>query len=385
MTSAAPHDYDAVIAGGGIVGTACALTLAQRGLSVALVERDILGGGATAAGMGHVVVMDDSEAQFALTRRSQELWHELATSLPASAEFETTGTIWVAADEEELAEAERKHVYLRDRSVPSRLLSSGELSALEPNLRPGLAGGLLVSDDAVVYPPVVALHLSHELQALGCKVITGHITQFAHGEARLEGGSRIRSPRLVNALGAEAPAITPAIPVKKRKGHLAITDRYPGFIRHQLVELGYLKSAHAVTSDSVAFNVQPRKTGQILIGSSRQYGNENPAVNHTVLASMLQRAKLYMSGINELEIIRIWTGFRAATPDKLPLIGPVPGDDTLWLATGHEGLGITTALGTAELLACALTGAEPLISPKPYLPARFETLNDRDTEYQENV
>ena len=74
MNTTTPQRFDAVIAGGGIVGAACALACAQAGLRVALVERDVLGSGATAAGMGHIVVMDDSEAQFALTRRSQHLW-----------------------------------------------------------------------------------------------------------------------------------------------------------------------------------------------------------------------------------------------------------------------------------------------------------------------
>jgi glycine/D-amino acid oxidase-like deaminating enzyme len=350
------------------------------------VERDFAGCGATAAGMGHIVVMDDSEAQFALTRRSQQLWHTLSTSLPASAEYETRGTIWVAADEEELAEAVRKRAYLQDRGVPSRVLSSTELHALEPNLRSGLAGGLLVPEDAVVYPPVVALHLTKQLQALGSDVIKGRIVKrLSEGEAALDDGTVLRAPRLVNALGADAGDCTPGLPVKKRKGHLAITDRYPNFVHHQLVELGYLKSAHSLSSDSVAFNVQPRQTGQILIGSSRQYGNSDLAVNQQILSAMLRRAELYLPGIGALSVIRVWTGFRAATPDKLPLIGPVPGDPTVWLATGHEGLGITTAMATGELIAAAFTSNAPPIAPEPYLPARFEQMRSQNIAIPQEI
>jgi len=369
------QSYDAVIAGGGIVGAATALACAQAGLRVALVERDFMGGGATAAGMGHIVVMDDSEAQFALTRRSQQLWQAVSASLPAGAEYEARGTLWVAADDEELAEAARKQAWLAARDVPARLLSREELKALEPNLRDGLAGGLLVPEDAVVYPPVVALHFAREAQKLGATIISGQaVSRLADGEAVLADGTSLRAPRLVNALGAEAARLTPGLPIRKRKGHLAITDRYPGFVRHQLVELGYLKSAHSVSGDSVAFNVQPRATGQMLIGSSRQYGNEDCEINQPLLSAMLRRAALYLPAIANLSVIRIWTGFRAATPDKLPLIGASTTDPTVWLATGHEGLGITTALATAELLAAEFTGSQPAIAPETYLPARYALL-----------
>ncbi len=63
--------FDAVIVGGGIVGTACALAFSRSAMRVALVERSEIGAGATAAAMGHVVVLDDSPAQLALTRYSQ--------------------------------------------------------------------------------------------------------------------------------------------------------------------------------------------------------------------------------------------------------------------------------------------------------------------------
>ncbi len=127
------------------------------------------------------------------------------------------------------------------------------------------------------------------------------------------------------------------------------------------MELGYLKSAHATTEDSVAFNLQPRSTGQLLIGSSRQFEAEESGVQQGILSRMLERAVWYVPGLGELSVLRLWTGFRAATPDKLPLIGGWPGDDTVYLATGHEGLGITTSLGTAKLLTDLLKGREPAL------------------------
>jgi glycine/D-amino acid oxidase-like deaminating enzyme len=158
--------------------------------------------------------------------------------------------------------------------------------------------------------------------------------------------------------------------VKKRKGHLVITDRYPGFLRHQLVELGYLKSAHSVTADSVAFNIQPRRTGQLLIGSSRQFEVDHAGVDESIVKRMLARAVEYLPSLAKLSALRTWTGFRAATPDKLPLIGPSPEHGGLYLATGHEGLGITTSLATAKLLVDQIVNREPAIPLEPYAPSR---------------
>jgi glycine/D-amino acid oxidase-like deaminating enzyme len=367
----ASASFDVAIAGGGIVGCACALACAQRGFRVALVERDVLGGGATAAGMGHIVVMDDSEAQFALTRYSQQLWRGL--SMSSVAEYAQTGTLWIAVDSEEMEAAERKHALYTERGVPCRLLTASGMEAAEPNLARGMAGGLLVVEDAVVYPPVAALEMARRAERMGARVITGQtVKAIGNGHMALDDGTELRADRLVLALGADATTLLPALPIRKRKGHLVITDRYPGFVHHQLIELGYLKSAHSSTGNSVAFNVQPRPTGQLLIGSSRQYDAEESGVDRQILSAMLDRAARYMPTLRGLNAIRVWTGFRAATPDKLPLIGPAPGDETLWLATGHEGLGITTALATAALLACAFTGDTPAIAREPYLPGRFQ-------------
>ena len=365
-------NYDVVIVGAGIVGAACADEFARRSMKVAVVDRDVVGSGATAAGMGHIVVMDDSEAQFALTRYSQRLWQGLRGELPAQVEYEQCGTIWVAADEEEMTEVHRKHHFYASRAVPTEILDAGRLRELEPNLRDGIAGGLLVSEDVVLYPPCTARFLMERAQKNGARLFLGApAAKIASGRVVRADGSEVAGKTIVNAAGAWSPELTPGIEVKKRKGHLLITDRYPGFLRHQLVELGYLKSAHSVSSDSVAFNVQPRQTGQILIGSSRQYGAEHKEIDQMILARMLQRAQEYMPWLASMSAVRTWTGFRAATPDKLPLIGPSLTDKSVFLATGHEGLGITTSLATARILVDHITGARPEFPIEPYLPSRY--------------
>jgi glycine/D-amino acid oxidase-like deaminating enzyme len=365
--------YDVLILGAGIVGCASALECIHAGLRVAIVEPGAIGGAATAAGMGHIVVMDDSPAQLALTRYSRALWNQLRNQLPLGVEYEQRGTIWVAADEEELNEVHKKQVAYADSGIESQILDAHALADAEPNLRSGLAGGLLVAEDAVIYPPVAAQFFLDQALRAGAELIQGNAArQIAHELVTLEDGSEYGAKWIVVATGADK-ILLPWLPIEKRKGHLLITDRYPGFLHHQLVELGYLKSAHSIKSDSVAFNIQPRSTGQLLVGSSRQYGNDDPATEAKMLRAMLHRACEYMPALASLSSIRTWTGFRAATPDKLPLIGPTA-DPSIFLAAGFEGLGITNAPGAARLLVDALLGRTSEIDPSPYYPVRFSSL-----------
>jgi glycine/D-amino acid oxidase-like deaminating enzyme len=368
------QSFEVLIVGAGIVGAACALELAAAGISVGVIERDMPGSGATAAGMGHIVVMDDSAAQLALTCYSRALWDAFAQDAPERYEYARCGTIWVAADDEELRAVEQKQRIYSASGVASEILDARTLHTLEPQLRPDLAGGLLVAGDSVVYPPrSAALLVERALQA-GATLIAGHAARIESGGVRLADGSLVSAGAVVLANGLRSVDLAPELPIRAKKGHLAITDRYPGFVRHQLVELGYIKNAHTSSGDSVAFNVQPRATGQLLIGSSRQFDVQTNELDQPILSEMLVRARSYLPKLGSLSIIRVWTGLRAATPDGLPLIGPHPQRHGVWLATGHEGLGITTALGTAKLLAAQLLGHAQEIPVEPYLPSRIQAM-----------
>lgn len=370
---------DVIIVGAGIVGAACARALAANGVRVTLLESRFPGCGASAAGMGHVVVMDDSPAQLALTGRSRRLWDDLAVDLPPEAEFRRAGTLWVAADDAEMDEARQKSRRLAGVGIVSHVLDDVELSRCEPNLKAGLAGGLLVPDDAVVYPPpavaaLVAAAVAHGATFLHNTPVRAVVSVGASaGGVHLADGRVLHGDAVVVATGAEAVRLLPGLPVRPRKGHLVITDRVPGFLTRQVIELGYVKRAHDVGTDSVAFNVQPRATGQLLIGSSRQIDVTSRDIDHAILRTMLDRCVDYMPGLAALPAIRAWTGFRAATPDGMPLVGPWPHVPGVWLATGHEGLGITTSLATAELLAAQLVGTLPVLDETAFLPTRYRT------------
>ena len=371
--------FDIIIVGAGIVGAACAAECAAGGLKVLVIDAGCIGGGVTACGMGHLVVMDDSPAQLAMTRYSRDLWRQFAAEspgLPADVEFDPCGTLWVAADEEEIAEVHRKKKLCDENDIPAEIWDAKQLAPGEPKLRPGLAGALRLREDGVLFPPCGG-SLSHRTrQALRRGGSTGCPRSVPSPNGRRparrwhKNSLQHRHQRRRQLLAAPGQRWG-VIPVKKRKGHLAITDRYPGYVHHQIVELGYLKSAHSVSSDSVAFNIQPRKTGQILIGSSRQYDADSLAVDTHILARMIHRAQEYMPDVGTLSAIRVWTGHRPATPDKLPLIGPSIESPHIWLATGHEGLGITTSTGTGRLIADLILRRPTAIPAEPYSPSRY--------------
>lgn len=361
--------YDVVVIGAGIVGAACAHFLVREGLRVAVLEKGVVGGGATAAAMGHLVAMDDSPAQLALTKLSLQLWKEVLHELPASAEYRQPGTLWIADSEAEMAEVRRKYEVYSSAGLACEILDGAALAEAEPELR-RLFGALRVSGDGVIYPPAATQFLLQGVAGQGTLLTDCSVASIDGSTVRLGDGTRISAGYIVNAAGCWATELTPEISMRRRKGHLVLTDRYPGFLRHQVVELGYLQSAHSVMTDSVAFNVQPRATGQVLIGSSRQYSDESPAVDEGVVRRIIERACEYMPGIAKLSVLQAWTGFRAATPDKLPLIGPSQSNPKVLLATGHEGLGITASMATGLLITDMILQRGSPIAREPYLPSR---------------
>lgn len=358
---------EVIVIGAGIVGAACAWRLAKRGLRVTLVDDGQPG--ATAAGMGHLVCMDDDPAELALSAWSLRLWRELTPQLPEDCAWRGCGTLWLAERDDEMATAREKQRQMAALAIRSELQTAAQVAQREPMLRSGLAGGLWVPDDSIVYAPNAARWFIAD---------AGERLTHLHDRARaidepavlLHSGKRLQAAAIVIACGLGANTLLEESWLRAKKGQLAITERQRTPVRHQLVELGYGASAHA-GGTSVAFNVQPRPTGQLLIGSSREFDNTNRALDLPLLGTMLTRARHFLPSIADLTIIRSWSGYRAASLDGNPLIGPHPSRRGIWLALGHEGLGVTTAPATAHLLAAQLLEEPGPVKPDAWLPSRL--------------
>ena len=369
--------YDAIVVGAGIVGAACAHTLLLEGLHVALVDASTPGAGVTGAGMGHLVALDESEDELALCLLSLRLWDAFMAAHPGVGEPSRCGTLWVAEDEHQWQEAQQRAARLSERGWQAQALSGAQVARLEPALRPGLFGGVRVARDSVVYPPAVADFLARQLaQQGGSLYLNKSVTSLSDGALTLAGGQRLAARHIVIAAGLGAARLLPELPVFARKGHLAITDRYPGRLSHQIVSMNYGQAALGADALEVAANVQPRASGQWLVGSCRQDGQLDGAVDPAVLGALLRSAIALLPSLADMRIVRAWTGMRPATPDGRPIIGAHPRRPGLWLAAGHEGLGATTAFASARLLADQIMGKTCAIDALPYAPARFAAMHE---------
>lgn len=227
-------------------------------------------------------------------------------------------------------------------------------------------------NDGVVAPAAAANFFFDQAIRAGAVLLRGHAAVRASGgTVQLDEGSTHTAAHIVIATGADI-RLVPSVPMIQRKGQLLLTVPSPDLLHHQVVELGYLRSANQLTGESIAFNIQPRRTGEILIGSSRQSNNCDPSVDQPLLQRMVERAYTFMPALAGLATSRTWAGFRAATPDKIPYLGPTD-DPSVLLAMGFEGLGITTAPAAARLLLDHILQCPSAIDLTPYLPARITT------------
>lgn len=385
---------DVVVVGGGIIGCAVVQHLAQllpASTRIVLLDRGPIAGGTSGSCMGHLMVTPDDAQEYAFTRHSLQLWRDLHEA-QGGFDYNPTGALYLAdaaEDVELFAVLQRQFAAQGDRA---EILDQKQLRELEPGLADDLPGALFYPGDGVVLPmPACGAMLAEAKRRNEHVVVRPHCA--LHGVRRdgerIAGVDTARGPiatrLLVNATGVWAPEVAAlaglsGLPIVPRAGNLAITGHHVSPIRTQLLEISYIRFAHgaakvdpARTDDpgGHAVNMQPQTNGSCLIGSTRQFRGHDRTLNRELLHRSLLRAQRYAPRLAAAPIVRTWVGLRPYSLDKHPLIGPWPPVPGLWIAAGHEGLGISLAPITGRLLAQQIAGVPTEIEHRPYLPARF--------------
>ncbi len=375
----------AVVIGAGIIGAACARSLAMAGVDVVIVDRGAAASGTTAHGEGNILVSDKAPgpelvmAQYAAAmwpRLARALADELGDSFP-SIEFESKGGLVVATTQAGASPLSAFASTQRDAGVDAKEITVAEALRLEPHLNPAITAAVHYPQDSQVHPVIVAEALLASARRRGATVLqnTRIAAPILNSDGELVGvitdRGKLRADVVVNAAGPwsgeMARTLGVELPVMPRQGMILVTSRMTQRVFHKVYDADYVG---AVASGDAALQtssvVESTASGNVLIGSSRQQLGFDDRLRVDTLSQIAAKALRLFPFLAGQAIVRTYGGFRPFMPDHLPLISKdhrLPG---LWHATGHEGAGIGLAPVTGELLAAMVTGAQPPFDPAPY-------------------
>jgi glycine oxidase len=369
-TAPATTRFDVAVVGGGIIGLACAWRAAQRGMSVAVLERDRLGGGASqvAAGMLAPVTEADfgEDSLLELNLAAAERWPSFAAELGQASGIacglRESGALVVAADRDDAEELQRLGQLHRSLGLPSRWISGRDARALEPGLSPRVRGAIDAPSDGHVDPVATvralteacrraSVELREQVEVAELVGEGGRVAGVATATGRVAAGTVVVAAGAWSAgLAAHAP---PVRPVKGQIAALRAAD--PALAPRRIVRTPrcYLLA---------------REDGRVVLGASVEERGFDRTTTADGVFHLLEAAREVLPDVGELEWRGVRAGLRPGTPDNLPAIGPGRVEGLVW-ATGHFRNGVLLAPLTADLVADLLDGTgDP---PRAVDPERF--------------
>jgi glycine/D-amino acid oxidase-like deaminating enzyme len=372
---------EVAVVGAGIVGAATAWELHARGVDVALLDRGEVSGATTGLGEGNVLCSDKAPGpELELTLAGLRVYDELEETVGEEARIRRKGALVVHRQEASWAAEAARVERLRAAGAHGCLVEVADMREMEPELTGDVAGASFFPADLQCAPRAIAralaaavprVHTALEVQ--GVVVEHDRLVGLRTSEGPLRCAAAVIAAGPWSRALAEAAGI--ALPLEPRKGQLvrlAAPRRDERFIRHKVVEAGYLGSvASAEVGLEVTTVLETTWEGDVLVGSSRERRGFDLSVDDAVSDAMLEQGFALMPGLRALARDAAWAGLRPWLPDHLPAIGPSGAVAGLWLATGHEGAGVALGPVTGRLVAQLYAGERPVVDPAPFSPDRF--------------
>lgn len=409
-----------VIVGGGVVGVACAYWLAKAGHTVTLIDQGRVGGGCSHGNCGYVSpshvlplaepgaigrvlasmmtetspfhvkprldpallgwllrfavrcrtrpMLESARGVNALLKSSAALYQKLLADEQIDCDWQDHGMFFVFETEKAFdAYATTDRLLSEKFDCPATRHDGNELVKLEPAVRPGLAGAYHYACDKHVRPDRLMAAWKGVLERMQVRIVEETpVRQFRieHGRAvavETTGGD-MAADHFVLATGAWSPRFARQLgcrlPIQPGKG-LSITMARPA----QCPKYPMMFMEHKV-------GVTPFRDGYRL-GSTMEFAGYDTSINPRRLALLSGSAARYLHTPMGEPIEETWYGWRPMTPDSRPIIDRAPALGNVWIAAGHNMLGLSMATGTGQLVSELVTGQPPHLDPAPYAVGRW--------------
>lgn len=349
--------YDVAVIGGGVMGCAAALRLAEGGMSVALLERENIGAGASGVNAGTLSLQVKRLSLLEYAIRGSRLWSRMHQSLGHDLHFRQPGGLNLAFTDKEADTLIQRSKERRVAGLPIEIIDSRRALEIEPHLTDRIAAAAFCPLDGFVDANVVSrafrkalldagvsLHERFAVQAIG---------QAPQGFDLHNGEKSLSARRIVLAVGAWSAELLAKLgidlPIAWRVNQMSVTERARKLLNGVVGHVSGLMS------------LKQAANGTIIIGGGWQGvgrpGQPGDAIPQNLVGN-LQFAISALPALRNRRLVRTWYGYDAVTPDVMPLVGPIPGLDNAFLIACVRG-GYTIGPYIGRLLADRILGREP--------------------------
>jgi len=376
-------EAEVVIVGGGIAGCSAAFHLALHGRRVVVLERGDVASAASGQNMGGIDSYgwgDAPDLQAHLTAGSLDIFETVQTDLGQDIEFRRSGGLQAIRTPEEY-EWERERVErLRKRGQVAELLTPREARSIEPGLSPALLGAMYAPRRGQADPVRATQAFARLAELHGARVLTHHeVTAVtprpAGGYSLTTSGGNVVAGALVIAAGAWCAPLgamldldIPIVPVRGQMWATApVEPRSFHTISAAESAMAWARDHGGAPPDLTIRDGRrvtrhlygrQRRNGEIIFGGDREVAGYDTTPDPSGIAVNREHAISVLPFLGDLPIARTWAGLMPFPLDGKPLIGAIPGRDSLWIVTGLASSGFGRGPMAGKLLADYLhTGA----------------------------
>lgn len=367
---------DVIIVGGGIMGASAALFLRQRGRSVILLERGLVGQQASGVNFGNVRRQGRPLFQLPLANRARDIWGRLPELLGEDCEFLPAGHVRVFYSDEFAAKGEQ---YARDAKAHDlhlELFAGNALRNRFPYLGRDVIMASLGPQDGHANPRLVAPAFSRAARRAGAAIEENtevlaiqKVGDDFHAATRDRG--TFRAPNLIVAAGAWSGALAASfgepVPLTAKGPQMGVTEPVPYRIGPSL------GVSTSVEADTVY--LRQVKRGNIVFGGGTRGEADIDAIRAYVdpanTLNQLPRLQRLVPGVGPLRLIRTWSGIESYLPDDLPVLGASETTPGLFYAFGFCGAGFQIGPGVGEVLAELVDTGTTVTPIEPFHIRRF--------------